>query len=334
MGLWRMIRRMDTKRMWETVGQVAREARRPRLVVLCDMAWCGFRYQAGYWDYSLFRMWELSGAQRATVLTRGRNNQYVRALNKKEDLHWFSQKAEFLQKFAPYVKRRWLDLTKAGPEELEALCKDLGVILVKPQNASHGSGIEKIYADSVKDWKALYDKLTASGQTLCEEVIPQHPDLDRLWPHSINTVRAMTILKDGETYVWGVLFRVGKTEGKPVDNFNNGGLMMPVDVETGVIHCPGVDLQGKLYETHPVTGVPFNGFQIPCWKEIMDLVKEAAKVVPTVGYVGWDVAVTPTGPVLVEGNEYPGHRYAMPGQSPDGMGVLPRLDAIIPYKSL
>ena len=35
--------------------------------------------------------------------------------------------------------------------------------------------------------------------------------------------------------------------------------------------------------------------------------KKAALEVPEVRYVGWDVAFSNKGPVIVEGNEYPGY---------------------------
>ena len=41
--------------------------------------------------------------------------------------------------------------------------------------------------------------------------------------------------------------------------------------------------------------------------EAIELVKQTAGVVPEIGYVGWDVAFSTKGPVIVEGNEYPGY---------------------------
>ena len=113
-GLFGLIRRMDTKKMRATAAKVVQESGKSKLGVLADMVWCGLRYEAGYSDYALFHMWEMNRKQRASVLTRGKNNRYVRALNKHEDMHYFAEKTEFLKAFASYVGRRWLDLRGGG----------------------------------------------------------------------------------------------------------------------------------------------------------------------------------------------------------------------------
>lgn len=334
MGLWNLIRRMDAKRMRQTVEQVAKQARRPSPVIFCDVVWCGLRYQAGYMDYALFHFWELNAAQRASVLTRGKNNKYVAALNDRAYWDSFDVKPNFLRLFAPYVRRPWLDLAQAGPEELKALGEKEGALVVKPPDGTHGDGVELLSTAGIADWEGLYKSLTGKGQTLCEGVIPQHEGMDRLWPGSINTVRVVTILAGGEAHVVATYLRVGSGP-RPVDNFNSGGMVTPVDKDTGVVQAPARDKAGTLYENHPGTGVAFVGFRIPLWDQIMDLVRKAAPVVPQVRYVGWDVAVTPDGPELVEGNCYPGHDiYGLPGQNPGKMGILPALDAVVPYKSL
>lgn len=48
------------------------------------------------------------------------------------------------------------------------------------------------------------------------------------------------------------------------------------------------------------------GFEIPKYKEVIDFVKELGVVVPKVRYVGWDIAITNNGPVVVEGNNFSG----------------------------
>lgn len=334
MGLMKLIRGMNTKRMLEMAKKVAKDAHKPSPFILCDMVWCGFRYRAGYIDYDLFEFWDLNGAQRSTVLTRGKNDQYVAALNDKKEWNTFDVKPEFLARFAPFIGRKWLDLTKATAKEFEDFGESLGSFIVKPLDACHGDGVEKIDAASVDDWSKLFETLKANGQILCEEIIKQHKDLNAIWPGSVNTIRMVTILKDDKAHVIAAYLRVGNGP-RPVDNFNNGGMVTPVDVNTGIIKCAARDKAGVLYEQHPVTGTAFAGTQIPMWQEILDLLDKVTLVVPSIRYVGWDIAVTPKGPVVVEGNQYPGHDiYGLPGQNPEKIGILPALDAVVPYKSL
>ena len=52
--------------------------------------------------------------------------------------------------------------------------------------------------------------------------------------------------------------------------------------------------------------------------------------VPQVRFVAWDVAITPDGPVFIEGNSFPSH--AIPqfaAHFPDGVGILPRFEEFI-----
>ena len=60
-----------------------------------------------------------------------------------------------------------------------------------------------------------------------------------------------------------------------------------------------------LYDTHPVTGKAFEGFQIPYWEEILKLTEKALRKVDGINYVGWDIAITGKGPIIVEGNCVP-----------------------------
>jgi len=334
MGLLKMIRRMDVGRMCRTASKAAGESGKPAPLIFCDMVWCGLRYRAGYLDYDLFQFWDKTAAQRATVLTRGKNDRYVGALNDRSQWSTFGEKTQFLTRFAPYVGRRWLDLDQAGAEELERFARDLGRFVVKPKDGTHGDGVEILRGEEIPDYPALHRRLREEKRTLCEEVIVQHPDLNVLWSGSVNTIRVVTILKENTAHVICAYLRVGGGE-RPVDNFNGGGMVAPVDRETGVILCPARDKAGNLYECHPRSGARFEGARVPLWSQVLELVQKAALVVPTVRYVGWDVAVTPDGPLLVEGNQYPGHDiYGLPGQSPDKTGLLPRLEEVVPYRSL
>lgn len=77
--------------------------------------------------------------------------------------------------------------------------------------------------------------------------------------------------------------------------------------EQGQLYRPAFcDKTGKYYERHPVTGTEITGFQIPLFDQALELCRTASRRVEAhLKYIGWDVAITPDGPVLVEGNNLP-----------------------------
>jgi archaellum component FlaF (FlaF/FlaG flagellin family) len=331
--------------MLKKASEIRVKSGKPRIFILADMVWCGIRYQAGYMDYALFEMHEMNHVQRASILTRGKNNRFVSALNSRSGWPYFESKIIFLKTFSNYIGRRWVDLSYASFEAFRDFAAELGRFIAKPPDGTHGDGVELITvpvgeaepgetADGTGALLDLYNRLKNNGQTLCEEVIVQHEGLSSIYSGSVNTIRTVTILNRGEAHVVAAYLRIGNA-GRVVDNFNNGGMVVPVDATTGRVSVPAADKAGHVYDVHPVSGAPIVGAQIPLWPECLALVKSAAQVMPMVRYVGWDIAVTPNGPILVEGNQFPGHDiYGLPAQTPHRIGILPAFEAVVPLKSL
>lgn len=125
-----------------------------------------------------------------------------------------------------------------------------------------------------------------------------------------------------ELYVW----LKEKGEGlldEVVDNLNSAGIAAKLELEDGQITLPAAGKSGQLYYYHPQSGAKIVGFQIPNWKLVLKTVEAASKVIPQVGYVGWDVAVRENDAVLIEGNSYPGHDILqLPAYTPDNIGLL------------
>lgn len=94
--------------------------------------------------------------------------------------------------------------------------------------------------------------------------------------------------------------------GKTIaDNFHQGGKGVLVDINTGTLIGNGIDK--KLNESeNSITNIKFDGFKIPYWEEIKEMVLEAALVNDKVNLVGWDVAISTNGPLIIEGNRGPG----------------------------
>ena len=125
------------------------------------------------------------------------------------------------------------------------------------------------------------------------------------------------------------IIRVGSGTND-VDNFHSGGVYSFFD-EEGFITKPAIDREGTVHEEHPLTKTSFVGFKIPYCQEALDLCKTASKKIPQIAYVGWDIAITPQGPVILEGNELPGYDlYQSKVHLDENLhGLKPAFDAVI-----
>ena len=114
-----------------------------------------------------------------------------------------------------------------------------------------------------------------------------------------------TRIIDGKPELFYAAARIGN--GKAVvDNFHQGGVGVRIDTEKGKLLGNALSKDLEEVEAHPATGVKFDGFDIPYWDEIKKMVCDAAMVNPEVKVVGWDVAISNKGPLLIEANRRPG----------------------------
>lgn len=317
---------MDKKAMFEKIDSIHKKTGKSKIYLLYDMQKCARKYGAGYMDYDLFEMYNLNKEQRDTYITRERNNEIVRKYNNKEYFHIFENKDEFNTLFKDYIKRDWIKVKDTPKEKVIAFMEKHNEFMAKPIDGGCGHGIEKINTANYKSLDEVYDKLTEGNNNFeLEEVIKQHSEVSKIYPDAINTVRVVTILKDNVPHVICAYFRIGN--GKYVDNFNSGGMVAPVNELTGEVVDRAIDKKKNLYENHPQTGAKIKGFKFPDWDKAISMCKEASKVVPQMGYIGWDVCFTPNGPIFVEGNEFPGHDiYQLPEHTPNKIGMMPKFN--------
>lgn len=320
----RRVRTMSLSRMWMHVRTIHEETGRPKLVIFLDMIYCVLRYGVGYLDYHVFGFALNRGACRKTFMTMNHNLALVRALNDRDYYCVFNDKEEFNRRFAKYIGRSWIDLRQAGEEGFADFIRDKDGVFAKNVDLCGGEGISRVDVKEA-DPKTLYNRLMENGQYLVEERIVQHKEMDKLCPTSVNTIRVVTILKDGKANFMYALVRMGNGE-KAVDNISSGGLYTSVPAD-GILQKPAFcDKTGLYYDAHPFTGTVFKGFQIPMFREAVDMCLKAALVEPHMGYIGWDVAITEKGPILIEGNTIPGYDMCQNHGHLEqkGTGILPK----------
>lgn len=321
--LIKRILNMNFKNFFKTINDVAKETKKTKVTIFFDIVNCGLKYEAGYVDYKLFEMYNMTKEERKTVITRGINNKLIKKYNNPNEMKYFSSKIKFNQKFSKYINRDWLEINN-NYQDFEKFCHKYKTIIVKPDNASCGSGVEKIDTTK-KDLKKLYSTLLENKQILIEEEAGQCEELSKLHPYSINTIRIVTFL--GEVVV--AFLRIGNNKNN-VDNFNHDGLLAKIDIDTGKINFPAIDKKKNIYNIHPLTKEKIKGIKIPRWEEVKNLCIKASQEVKEVGYIGWDVCIGEKKCFFIEGNEFPGHDlYALPTHRTKNEGLLPLFEEVI-----
>lgn len=278
-------------------------------------------------EYMIFGFYNLSTGEQKKYLTDVEATRLMRPYNNASE-PYLKSKATFLKNFTRFIHRGWLYVPKASYEEFCDFLHKYRTIALKPQYSSWGIGFFKLTEEefaSKEDPKEFYQKL-CEGRYLAEEFVQSCKELAAFHPSSLNTLRVITFRNRDRFEVFGGGLRVGNN-GLCVDNAHGGGIFCEIDPESGKIITDGLDGYSNSYVTHPMTGVPFKGMQIPRWKEVVELCKEASKELPCLRVVGWDVAILEDGTLeLIEGNHSPGMNIV---QAPAKHGVYERFSSML-----
>jgi hypothetical protein len=113
--------------------------------------------------------------------------------------------------------------------------------------------------------------------------------------------------------ILSAILKIGCDATFPTDNwrYGAGGVTARVDLDTGrldraLTFDPGKGGGRRPRPDHPESQVTIEGEIVPDWAAVKQQVLEIVARLPCSGLVGWDVALTPTGVVIVEGNGRPG----------------------------
>lgn len=184
-------------------------------------------------------------------------------------------------------------------------------MIAKPVRGVGGHGVQVIQEEQGEIVAILagkrmpLDQMEIHERMILEELVIQHPNMAEVYADSVNTLRIQTLLtKDGEAIVLGCLARFGRNRAR-VDNLGSGGIGLGVHASSGRLFPEGWDYAEIRYDRHPETGVVFDGFRIPRWDELIALVKRAQEHFPFYRLLGFDIAITLEGPVIIEINPQP-----------------------------
>lgn len=184
---------------------------------------------------------------------------------------------------------------------------EINILFLKPTLGQGGQGCYLLKQETLESQIEKIYSVLISNSYVHQEYIEQHELINTIFSHAVNTIRIDTFIDaTGKVHVLSALMRFGMGHTF-TDNTHTGGFYISLNLETGKLQ--GVGRQdivegGKEVTHHPDTGIALNGYQIPYYIEALELAKAATNVLPN-RIIGWDVAITPNGPILIEGNESP-----------------------------
>lgn len=293
--------------------------------LIVDMVYSLHRFGCPFDEYFLFDYPNLNVHGRDSFVTDKIRWDYYARMNLDENKILFNDKHKAYELFQRFYKREVMQLQSDSDESAfyDFLSRHSRFI-VKPFDGSGGKGIfiadSKEYANKSELFRFLREK----GHVVIEELICQSEEMAALNPGAVNTVRVPTLKLRDRVVVFGPFLRTGRGNAV-VDNAFSGGILAAVDPESGICISRGVDEKGRTYLRHPETHVCYPGFQIPRWDEAVAFVTQLANVVETNHYVGWDIALTDEGWVMVEGNP----RGQLVAQYATRKGVKQELESFI-----
>ncbi len=295
-------------------------------------------------------------------LKNNNKNDYIREIDRfKIDLingefrHILENKYQFYEMFKDIINlpklNFWInngaiiDFQSKQKVETEFLVKTLmkyGKLLIKENMGENGRNIflleyknEQIYFDNqVIDLIDLEKIIKNLPSSLIVEYVLQASYSNEIFCESVNTIRIITIQdisSNFDTKIALAMHRFGRNPNKAMDNARAGGIYSSIDIDTGILSYGLSNIDSNIYYKHPISEKQIEGIVIPHWDEIKTQVIHAHKNFPYLKFIAWDIAVTETGLVALEGNLSTGLYLiqAHKGQRNSELGEFYRLQGLI-----
>jgi hypothetical protein len=264
--------------------------------------------------------------QRHEFVTYYHLRRIMSQVNQAESRWLLDDKAEFCRRFGDCLGREWLDMVTASSDDFIEFGRRHPVFFHKLSDSMFGKGVRREHMPDDRDAIINLRARLRECPSILEEPIAQHQALAAFNATSVNTIRVVTLVDShGVPHVVSCVLRLGRN-GRSVDNFHFGGIAASIDIHSGCVASSGIDADWNRYTRHPDSDLKIIGFTVPMWDDVLSLARTAAVRIPDIRLAGWDIAITETGAVIVEGNYGPDPDVT---QMPQDRGLLPQMLSIL-----
>lgn len=303
MWIKKFMRNANYRSFLGDLKKISIENNRSYLLLLCDYTIVLLKRGFVFNDYLNYQLYNKTRKERKEYVSVKDQDKFYELVSPSKYKDSFSIKSNFMRIFKDYTKRDFIYKENKYNEFLSFI-ESHKEIIVKPIDGLGGASVSKVKTKNIKNPKLFFNEMKKSNYLL-EELIIQHKDMAKYAPNSVNTLRIMTSNINNNPKILFASARFGNGKST-VDNFHQGGMAVLLNINTGEVISDAIDKKLNKYTAHPYSGIKFKGSKIPYYDKCQKMVLEAAKVIPEIGVVGWDVAITPNGPVIVEGNRRAG----------------------------
>ncbi len=248
--------------------------------------------------------------------------EYIKPLNSRANLSFADNKLKAKKYLeargirVPKLVATFRDSTQLSMDRV----KDLpGDIVVKPNNGSRGQGIVVLGQKKKSGWVSVggelftyQDMLTHLSNTIqgaysmagyqdtamIEKRIVTHPDLERICYKGLPDIRIIVF----NMVPIIAMMRIPTAESDGKANMDAGGVGAGIDMSKG-------ELTYLAQYNHIIHELPgygnIQGYKIPFWDECLRIATECQHITK-LGYLGVDIAIDKSGPMLLEINARPG----------------------------
>ena len=268
-----------------------------------DIIYCYIAYGYSVNEYLCYGFVDKTQKERREFISDRESVCLGLKLNDVDAMMIFSDKMKTYEKFKNYYRREAISICSVNDYSIfDEFCNRHHRFVKKNVKESCVRSVEMIDIEELKKTtRSLFDNFLAEGKTILEEIVSQNTRIGAFNSSSVNTIRCITLNINGKIKIPYCFLKVGR-KGSFIDNGASGGILVGINCDSGKLETLGVDEYGHRYLQHPDSGIVFQGFQIPDWNEMLKMCREMSKQIPKVRLIGWDLAYTDYGWVLIEGN--------------------------------
>ena len=184
-------------------------------------------------------------------------------------------------------------------ETVYQLCKNEKEVIIKAATDSCGGKGIIFFNEGMS--KSELKSFLIGNNIIGQEVVKQHKCLSNIHSSSINTIRMMVMIFDGEPHILSSVLRMGANHAR-VDNAHSGGIFCGIN-DDGTLKSPAYDVKGNVYQRHP-QGAILSDVVIHNYDKCVELIKRlSTRLSYTTRLQSWDLSIDVDGtPMVIEIN--------------------------------